>query len=257
MFRKVGVAIAWCSLLTMNVSAATPIMYGVTFSPARLYQINASTGFPTLLGPIPYNSLNSLAADADGRLYTAQSGTGRLLRIDPTGVNTTVVGTNADLNDVRAMAVSPGGDLYAITSPGGSTNPQYLLRLDPLTGSTLSTVSLGTHLYQGMDFSPMGALYAWDFETGLVSIDIGTGAATDQNPNEVGPLFQSITFRPDGALFGATQSALYSVFPAGTSAQIGSFGPGIDMRGIEYVPEPGAAALVAAALSIAAGRRRK
>lgn len=203
-------------------------------------RLDEVTAVVTTIGSCGFVELNSLARLSDGRLIAAtKSGaiTARLVTIDPvTGV--------ADmlhfpfLNDIRALAVSPGGVLHAIDSNGsGTQNTLYWLDLSvPLGDSSIKHFVGQTSIpgIQGMEFAPDGSLYAWSVTHGLILIDPATGNATDVNGVIDGSsIVQTLAFAPDGTLYGAYEFLYRIDRQTGQTTQIG--GPtNASIRGFEH-----------------------
>lgn len=165
---------------------------------------------------------------------------------------------------VRGMAFEPGGALLVTTA--GTTGTQLLHRVDVALQSfvTLGPLSGARDAAQGLAFSPAGELF------GIVPTSPTNGIAQllRVNPaNGVTTLVgatgttasQGLDFAPDGRLFAIGFNILAELNPA-TGQPIGATRPLTgDYRGIEWVPEPGTAALAAlagAALALSRGRRR-
>ncbi len=136
---------------------------------------------------IAFSGLESLAACADGWLYSASwdaaAGRARLVRIDRTTGLGAVVGSQQMAQDRRIVGLacpSDGSALWALTSGGGS-RPAELLRVDPATGVETAIGPTGT---------PVGALLALELDRGaastrllaagtaLYSLNPATGAAS-------------------------------------------------------------------------------
>ncbi|MCX5888513.1 MAG: hypothetical protein NTY36_03575 [Deltaproteobacteria bacterium] len=202
--------------------------------------INQATGTGYTIGPSGYSRLNSLAKDKNGLLYSVSSG--QLITINPnTGQGTPIAALSFPTYppDVRGLAFSPTGVLYAINCrPGSGLPPHDLYTIDPTTGAG---TYIGPNDHDGLTFgiqdiafSPDGILYGWDVTKGLVTIDTATGYAT-ANPGWVGTAdIQGIAFAPDGTLYGAG-NGLYKInTTTGAYTLVGSGGY-TDVRGIAFV----------------------
>jgi hypothetical protein len=262
---------ALVGLLMMPVVAGADLI-GVGFG-GNVFRINETTGVGVTVGSSGFATLNSLASNSSGVLYSAEddpSRTQRLVTINPaTGAGTAgaVLNFGAVNPDVRALAFSPSDVLFAAnnTGPIGQLNPDDIFTINVATGVATLVGPTGRSGIQGLDFGPGGVLYGWDVDAGLVTINTSTGVATDVNPLIEGTsAIQSIVFTSDGRLFGARE-ALFTISPAtGAFSVIGSGGY-TDVRGIEIfgpaaVPEPSALLLIAspvAALAMYAWRRRR
>jgi len=165
-----------------------------------------------LIGYSGFARLNSLALDNVGR-FVSVGGTAAdaLLTINPTtGAGTQISTLNfGHPIDVRALACSSAGDLYAVNNQvPGFISPQDLYRVNLATGVGTFVATLSAQC-QALDFDAAGTLYGWGALTanqwGLMKIDPATGAITDINPLHPsrGVTIQSIVFGPDGTLYGA------------------------------------------------------
>jgi hypothetical protein len=211
-------------------------------SNSSVVKIDPNTGSGSNIGLSGFPGLNSLAKDPMGTLWSVTNiyddPNDRLITINPaTGIGTQVATLNFPVYpaSVRALAFSPSGVLYATNCrPGTGLQPIDLYTVNVTTGN--GTYIGPTGAVQGLAFSSSGALYGWDVNVGLVTINTATGAATDVNPAVPGtPDIQSINFALDGTLYGAGK-ALYKIDQfTGVYTLIGSGGY-TDVRGIEFVP---------------------
>ena len=157
---------------------------------------------------------NSLARNSAGKLFTvseSSEGDHTLVTIDPkTGLGDIV--SQLEALDVRGLAFSDNDELFGIRLFSGPAEGDSLYKLDVQTGEqTFVGSTVGFTTIEGLDFAPDGTLYGWDLESGLVTINSQTGAATDVNP-EIGadvPI-QGLVFTDSGRLFGA-RDALYEI----------------------------------------------
>jgi hypothetical protein len=249
-------------LLAMTVAGpARADFIGVTFSPGNVYRFDESGG-STLVGPSGFRSLNSLAKDSSGNLYTqgfSDSVGAGFVRIDPiTGIGTRVA-PNPGLLDVRGLAFDASDNLYAIVDGGTASAPDKLYTIDLLTGTGQLIGSTGFSRLAGLELEPAtGALYAWDTlgtaAGGLIKINPATGAGTNVGA-AVGSLdIQALAIGADGTLFGARQN-LYSINAAtGQFTLVSNIGQ--DIRGLaSIVPTPSSAMLALLLIAVAVARR--
>ncbi len=204
-----------------------------------LTAINPNNGAASIIGPTGFNYLNSLARDKAGYLYSVC--VNQLIRINPaTGAGTVVATLNFNLNppqdlDIRGLAFSPGGVLFAIQSkydPAVWRLRYFLYRVNVATGVGTLVGSTGLEALLSLTFSSGGTLYGWDGTAGLVTINTATGVATDVNPNQGGTFdIQGIVFGPDGILYGVCKK-LYRIDTA-TGAWTLVGGSYNDIRGLE------------------------
>jgi WD40 repeat protein len=200
---------------------ATPVradFLGVTWE-GNLVRVDASTGAALTIGHSGAIELNSSAVAPDGTLIAASksgSVSARLWTIDR------VLGTATFLhwpflNDIRALAFSPEGTLYAADSgPGGTESRLYTLDLTvPVGDSGIKTLvgQVSVPGIIGMTFSPNGTLFGWSLTHGLVVIDRATGQATDVNGTIDGSsIVQSLAFDASGVIYGVYEN-LYRIDP--------------------------------------------
>lgn len=206
------------------------VTFGLTNN-GNLYRINTATGGTTLVGPTGFSFIEGdVAYDAATEfLYGIQefsNASNRLIRIDPATAAGTVIGPAAGVVDVSAGAFSPDGTLYALDT--GTAGNSVLLTLSKLTGavvgSTIMNVNLGTTA--GLTFDPAtGVAYVADGDStnvggfNLYTLSTATGTLTTVGPTGPAGGFAGLTFTP--------------------------------------VPEPAAVGTIAAALVLAARRKRR
>jgi hypothetical protein len=192
-------------------------------------RINPTSGAWIHVGASGHADLNSMTLDSGGRYVTANKGSSEiphLLHVDPFSGRATVFHLPF-LNDIRALALSPSGVLYATDAdPSGVSDGLYTLDPTvPYGDSSIRHFVGQTSIagIQGMTFASDGTLYAWSVSNGLIVIDPATAQATDVDGlmNSTSAI-QTLTFTPEGRLFGAGD-ALFSIDRAtGARAQIGS-----------------------------------
>lgn len=235
--------------------------------------IDSSTGAATPVGPSGVNgALNAMARDGGGTLYSAGA-TGlnndtNLYTLDAlTGLATDVANLSfgAEVVSVRGMAFSAADTLFAVNNGGGLTSTgvtDNLFTVNTTTGvGTLIGATSGFMGIQGLAFSPLDMLFAWDVGAGLLTIDPLTGVATDVNP-AVGSTanIQTLAFAPDGTLYGASNDLFTIALATGATTLVGSGGY-TDVRGMEFlvnpIPEPQTYTLVALGLALIGFVRRK
>jgi hypothetical protein len=215
------------------------------FGVYRPAYINPVTGMGTSSSSVLWNYVNSLAQDAQGRLFSVSQG--QLVQIDPYALTLTPVLTLHGLGGFTGLAFSPVGELFAVERGGNSDNDP-LFRIDTHTGNVTLVGDTGFYRLQDLAYSPSGILYGWSLLSGLITIDPQTGRGTDVNPGVDAPAeIQALAFAPDGTLYGA-RDALFRIDPAtGVPVQIGSGGYS-DIRGLAVIPEPALVRLVSLGL---------
>ena len=198
-------------------------------------------GEGNVIGSTGLVEINALAGRPDGSLWAATKGPmPELIRIDPaTGIAEFL--TFSGLNDIRGLAFTPAGELYAIDSTGGGVqNDLYLYDLTYIDlCPCIDKVLIGqvsTFGITAMTSSADGTLYAWSTRKGLITIDKTTAVATDVNALDDGSsIIQSLTFTPDGALWGVYEELFSFNLTTGepTIVGVGNYG---NVRGFEYDP---------------------
>ncbi|MCT7974352.1 Calx-beta domain-containing protein, partial [Laspinema olomoucense] len=222
-------------------------LIGVTWN-GSLVELDTTTGSSTTIGYPGFSSLNSLAVDSKGDLYTisdSDSNTGLLIKINPqTGQGTIATTFNNDFNGVKAsvrdLAFSSDGTLYGIHDNGsGFQKEDSLFKLNPNTGEVTLIGDTGLSSLQSLAIASDGSLYSWDFfnGVGLVTINPLTGVATDVNESlNSNENIQDLAFDSNGILYGAGEgNALYKIDPiTGKATQVSS---SPEVRGIAFVPK--------------------
>lgn len=213
---------------------------------SAVHSIDESTGAGTFIGFAGIGSLNSLARNSLGEYYSVGGRRNNVLvTIDVlTGMASPVAILN--MGDIRDLAFSQTDELYGIFSDG----PNALVKIDSRSGLVTSVGSTGFFGIQAIALAPNGELYGWDcgsgsgIGSGLVAIDVLSGAAVDVNPlvNGTSDQVQGMTFSADGTLLGARSSLFKIDISSGVLSPVGAGGYE-DVRGIAFsaqaVPEPG------------------
>jgi sugar lactone lactonase YvrE len=236
-----------------HASAATAgTLIGVSFASTlretTVWSIDPATAEAAPLAASGDLGMNSLSKAPDGQLYTLPRviGPPPLKLVDPvTGSTSTVLTLSGGAIDIRATAISPAGEMFAVVADTAVTRQLY--QIDPSNGDVSLVADLAFGSIQGADFAPDGTLYAWDGVGGLLRIDPASGLASAVSPthSEVVDI-QTLAFAGDGTLYGAGAD-LYRIEPTDGSytliAPIDFGGATDSVRGIAYVPEPGAMTL--------------
>ncbi len=209
-------------------------------SPGDVYTIDSMTGQGQLInGARRYRDLNCLAKRADGVMF-AMSG-GELITIDEfSGQMEPVITTSLDY--VRGLAFGPDGKLYGIND-GGVAMPDVLYRIDPASGATTLIGAASHARLQGMAINSSGKAFVWDTESGLLRLELETGATSDVNAQLDGSHdIESLAFSAGGELLGCAYG-LYSLdVQSGARTYIGAGGY-IGVRGIAFIGSAGGYAL--------------
>lgn len=168
------------------------------------------------------------SAEEPGLLYATAGGGTKLVAFNLEAGRVRVIGDTGFPASVSLAFCRPGGRPYTITNMNNASTAQ-LATLDLSTGAaTLVGSPLGQNLLiMGMTCSPDGTLYAVgqadstnpDFNS-LYTVDRETGLASRVGSTGVvvpggvfSGFFMALDFAPDGTLYGANTSALYSIDP--------------------------------------------
>jgi hypothetical protein len=234
--------VVFLSLCPANASPKPWTLLGVPWSSdpsSPLVAINPTNGVGSVIGLTGFNYLNSLARDKEGSLYSVSGD--RLIRINPATGSGTAVATldlhlgPLDTPNIRGLAFSPDGVLYAIHNKSDPLGTDYLFRVNPVTGNCFLLGITGFTGIQSITFDSSGILYGWDTTEGLLTIDPDHGVTMDVNPLQGGtPNIQGIVFGPDGILYGACNN-LYKI-NTGTGVWTHVGGGYADIRGLEVAP---------------------
>ena len=161
MTQKLAAALATVILVAAPVAGHAALV-GIGFG-GSVYSINETTGAGTLLGSSGFGDMNSMARNSAGILYSATHSS--LITINPvTGAGTlasTLSGFGAEGIDIRGLAFSSTGVLYAVND-GGSLANDLLYTINASTGAM---TLVGTMAFVGvlsLTFSSGGTLYGFD-----------------------------------------------------------------------------------------------
>ena len=113
-----------------------------------------------------------------------------------------------------------GQQVYALEFNQGNN---FFGTINLLNGSFTQLGSEGSNLFNDIAASPNGVLYGIINSTSLVTLNPNNGAVITSVSFSVSGI-ESLAIAPDGTVYGATQSALYTINPqSGMAALIGSF----------------------------------
>ena len=173
---------------------------------------------------------------------TGQQGTVLVAINSQTGVGT-VVGS-LGISGAIPLAFSPNGTLYTVANafPPGSTAIERLAIINPATGqATLIGSPFPFRVgIMPLAVSPTGTIFAAGTAPGspLANALLTINAATGQ-PALVGPFgvtgMMDFAFAPNGTLYGATQTALYTINTStGAATLVSNFSGGSMVMGITF-----------------------
>jgi len=208
--------------------------------------VDSDTGEWSALGSSGFPRVNSMARNGTGVFYsiteTGTWGGESLITIDPgTGAGSLVgeVTGLAEEHYVAGLAFSPSGTLYATVGEVDTAEPvDDLFVIDPHTGVAdhVGTID-GFDGVNTLDFDDAsGILYAWNYPSGLMTINPATAAGADVNPAVGGPSITALVVLPDGTMVGG-QHDLYTIDRnTGVATQIAE-GVLSNVRGIEVLED--------------------
>ncbi len=159
-----------------------------------------------------WGHFGAVAQTSSGPLYaTGNKGT-ELLTIDLSSHAVSVIGPTGYPFSL-ALAFSPAGTAYTITNMSNPSLAQ-LATLDPNTGAaTLVGDPLGQNLtIMGVIVSPEGSLYGAAIPaTAIYGINTSTGLPSLVGSSTTSGLLMSFAYAPDGTLYSASPTNLYTV----------------------------------------------
>jgi hypothetical protein len=242
--------------------------YAVSWADGRMYEINPATLVGSQIASFgdASQSANAMTLDGLGRLLVMSAKNGRADQIatfDPATNQYLPLRLQTDLINVRGLAMSPAGELLAVNHLG-------MYSIDRTTGlSTLVAPTPGPT--QGLGYGPDGALYA----TGSDGLDaflkrytpgVGWTYVGNPAPGTFSFILQTLFTGPDQTLMaaratGLTSNTLYRLdhltgqVLSEHAMSLTGISP-IDIRGMEFVPTPGALGALVGGVLIVARRRR-
>jgi hypothetical protein len=114
--------------------------------PSDLVTVDTTSGAVTTIGTTGVAALSGLAYEpVSARLFGVTAGNAAnadLVSLDLGNGAATVIGSLGH-NRVGALELGPDGNLYAGVTDSGATNPSFLLRIDPLSGSATPIADTG------------------------------------------------------------------------------------------------------------------
>jgi len=188
-------------------------LWGISFD--DLYRINKNTAQATLVGAHGIAGGNALVFATDGTLYAAGFATTGLFTLDPGDGQSTLL---------LDMGVGSAGDLAFNSGRffmAANLEPlDELFEIDLGSLSAASVGSLGFDNVFGLATGSDGVLYALS-DTNVLTVDIGTGAATVHQPfggQGMGQSFGSSFFTEAGAVEDAPEPATLALVALGALA---------------------------------------
>ncbi len=225
----------------------------------ELFEIDPVSGAGVRLGSTGLDRMVGLTMSPTGQLLAAR--TSNLCQLDPaTGA---VLGSRDTLlQHIGGLAFSAEGVLYACGLNGHTPDRAGVWTVDLTNGKITPVTPMGPPMLTDIAFSPDGVLYGWDVAAGggvgrgLVTINTLTGQIADVNPAVDGTTedVQALEFSWDGRLYGGRHSLAEIDTLTGELTTIGPIGA--DLRGLTFIPEPGALGLLAVAALRLLRRRR-
>jgi sugar lactone lactonase YvrE len=196
-------------VLTVNaVTQALSLLAGDIGGPGSLDGTGAEAR--VTLGP-----QNGIAVDGAGNAYFSEASSGKVRRVTPAGVVTTIAGASNPLNGPAGVVIDRAGNLFVAESGVGR-----IVRITPAgvlsTWAAESSLSVATHL----------AIDAGDnlYVTSEPSGPGGAGLISKISPAQVvtpfytfgsGEFIGAIAVASDGSLYGARNSSVVRISPAG------------------------------------------
>ncbi|TAH37137.1 MAG: hypothetical protein EYC70_09150 [Planctomycetota bacterium] len=178
------------AMMALATSGTTQDIIAVDYT-GSLLPIDSATGHMFFLDDPGPNTMNSLAKNSRGELFTVITILGQpsvVYQIDPYRAMTSPV-VQIPLGSVRALAFGAGDLLYALNDPlgtaGDGVDDLYTIDLTTGTAQYIGTPGL-VGLYSLAYWN--GVLYSYDeggqptSGEGLITIDPATGLGTDVNP---------------------------------------------------------------------------
>jgi len=209
------------------------------------HRIDLRTGLTTRLGSTGVTGFlwTSLAQDSSGRLF---SSFGRfdhpyeIYEVNPLTGQATFVLQTAFIG-ISSMAFGPGDLLYLTEDTSAPLLNGYdLFTLDLATGATTQIGATGLNTITALDFDDQGRLWAFAHLTGLVELDLATGAARDVNPTFQGPPDppKSMVFGEAGALWMIDLAVWITDTSTGVPPMVAQMTYFSIFSGLEYVKGP-------------------
>ncbi|HWL94975.1 MAG TPA: hypothetical protein VNT79_15755 [Phycisphaerae bacterium] len=196
-----------------------------------LWQIDPGSGAPTFISGVQGLDLGVMVegdlAFGSGVMYSIGAAfSGTLRTISLADGTTTPIGSNGFESDWSALSFDASGSLFVVNTGAGGAPTSTLLRLDPATGATISSITLNQ--------------------------DLGGWAAMDLDPS-TGTLYVA-----DGGIASPGTDSLYTLDTAtGTLTLVGSLELADGLSGLAIIPEPATAVYALIVCAIAAWRRQR
>lgn len=202
--------------LTLDHSAPSESLVGLSFFSGQLVRIDDTTGAGTLVGTNQSKANGVGLASLAGRLYTFDANTDRIYEIDP-GSGMIVSTNDIHIPDVQGegdIAFNRDGKGYLTTALDANLAPAPRLYTFDITNGTSQLIGSTGVAVDALAFDDMGTLYALgQGGTMLYRANTNTGALTP-----VGGLgvlmnspFAALTFTPEVGLIAAIDDRLYTV----------------------------------------------
>jgi hypothetical protein len=186
-----------CATTVNNNLTVSPVTTTFTTKPT-CFGVNNGTATVTAQGGGGGNKVYAISGESNSRFHSIDKATGATTFIGYTG-----------LSDMRALAVSPSGDVFV----AGGQDPNLVYKINTETGAATAL----PHNYNGMcsifgalAFNSAGELYGWTYCGWFYRIDPVTGQFTQIATPGYG--MEGLAFDPTtGVLYGASYNQLFTI----------------------------------------------
>lgn len=187
----------WIGVLALVLAASTALAQSRAYIAADL-DPHSATGI----------SIEGLAADAQGRLYTSDLRSGRVFRITPSTGAVETLGTLPRPGSGEAF--DPAGNLYIASGDVIQRVPAASLASSTLDPATVQVFATGVPGANGLAFDTVGNLYVSGGNTGTIYVVGSNGGAartfvsgftSDRQDQKIST--NGLAFGPDGKLYSS------------------------------------------------------
>jgi streptogramin lyase len=189
-----------------NVLASVPL-FGVGTGPQVAYYPSTSTTF-NLTGTAPH----FIAVDGNSNVYVPDTTNGNILKLSPSGTQTTVI---SGLATPTSVAVDGAGNLYIVHFPGSTPS------LEVVTASTTSVYALsGASNPFGLAVDGSGNAYIADNDTGNIYKVAADGTQSTFASGFVAPLGLALDSAGNVYISDVTAGNIYEITQQGVQTTI-------------------------------------